>query len=123
MLSILVVVFFIYSFLFFLFCKFFKNMTSNLKTKAIPLKNFLWEICKNHHTYSTFPLKEIYVNGIFKLLKKRSRRKAFGHDNFLCSMLINSAIHIAKPLVHITNAILKSNIDPDDFKHSVVTPF
>jgi hypothetical protein len=106
------------------FCKFFTNMAAEVKSNSILLKNFVWFKPKETFpkTYSTFRFKEVRVNEIFKHLKSLSRKTASGHDNLPTGMLKDTAISIAKPLAHVTNAILKSGIVPEDFKYGIITP-
>lgn len=54
------------------FCSFFTNITSELKSKAIKLKNFFWAKLKPLHpkTYNILWFKPVTTTELFKLLKK-----------------------------------------------------
>ena len=106
------------------FCSFFTNIATELKSKATPLKDFIWRKPKQSYpkTYSTFRFKEVRVNEVFKQLKKLSRKKATGPDELPPGMLKDVAKQISQPLCYVINQSLTSGTIPNDFKYGVVTP-
>ena len=60
------------------FCSFFINIASTLKSKAAPLKNFVWSNPKQNYvkTYSSFRFKDVQEKEVFKFLKNPSRKKS-----------------------------------------------
>ena len=106
------------------FCSFFTNITGELKSKTIKLKNFIWEKPKPPHpkTYNIFRFKPVTTTEVFKLLKNLQRSKACGHDDLPPGFLKDAATCIAKPLCHIVNLSLKSGVVPTDFKIGRISP-
>ena len=106
------------------FCSFFSNIASKLRSKTLPLKNFIWAKPNHLHriTYNTFRFKQVTVMEVFKRLKKLSRQKASGPDDIPPNILKDVAMQIAKPLCYIINLSLKKGMIPTEFKIGRITP-
>ena len=107
-----------------IFCSFFSTCAHKLKTKSMPLRNFVWNYNKSVpiKTAKTFNFTTVSTRSIKKKLIKIKLHKATGNDDLPPRLLKDCASEIASPLCHIVNLSLKTGIVPTEWKVAKVTP-
>ena len=105
------------------FCNFFSTIANKLKSIAFPLTNLRWrnqptEVFYEKHQFTFSMVTDVQV---LKILQGLNRNCATGLDEIPASFLKGIAFVIAKPLAHIINCSLKSDIFPDYLKAAKVT--
>ena len=107
-----------------MFCNYFADVARNLKTKSMPLVDFVWRPTKRFpsRTDKTFKFDPVEEDEIFKLLQELKRKKATGIDQLLSNLLKDSAPVIDKPLAHIINKSLSTSTFPTEWKQAKITP-
>ena len=105
------------------FCSFFLKIAGALKEKLTRFKNFIWSTpCKAKTKAKLgFKLIHVIVSEVFVKLKKLKHKKATGSDNLPSGFLKDVAIIIAKPLSHIINLSIATDIVPPGFKIGLIT--
>ena len=101
---------------------FFTNIAQNLKHETFKLRNFIWE---KSPTLST-PTKDFnfsYVSRIFieRELKSLKLRKAAGCDDLPSGILKDTAYALSRPLIHLINLSLTTELVPNKWKIAKVT--
>ena len=69
-----------------------------------------------------FEFKEVTTTEVFKYLKRLKRKCATGLDNVPACFLKDTAYSLAKPLTHIINLSLQTELFPTELKKARVTP-
>ena len=102
---------------------FFTNIATNLKTKFIPLKNFVW----HYHTQPKqsehlFKFRPVTTKEVWREIKNLKTKKATGVDDIPARLIEDCANVICSPLTHIFNLSLTNAFVPDEWKIAKVTP-
>lgn len=106
------------------FKSFFSSITRTLKSKAMPMKDFIWSkpTILDPRTYKTFRFKQVSPADVCGLLKKLQRKKATGCDDLPSTFLKDSRNVIKSPLSHIINLSMKSGVVPTEWKTARIVP-
>ena len=106
------------------FSTWFASVVTDLKQKAMLLKNFVWgeSTAKQKHTDKVFKFEYVSVIFVRKQLRKLKRSKATGLDNLPPSILKDTADVISKPLCHFINLSLKTGLFPPSWKRARIVP-
>ena len=106
------------------FCSYFSNIANLMKTKAIPLTDFVWR-----KSYFIFPrtIKKFrfqYISKIFveKELKRLKKNKASGLDQLPPTILRDAATEISTPITFILNLSITTNTVPKIWKIARILP-
>lgn len=89
-------------------------MAQSLKTKAFKLKTFAWggplPPSPSNHSFEFNNVSRFFVEKELKLLK---RKKAAGCDNLPPGILKDAAYPLSKPLTHLINLSLSTDLVPN----------
>ena len=106
------------------FKTFFPGIVHSLKSKGIPLVDFIW--CKpkdiNPRTYKTFLLKPATPDEVYGILINLRRKKATGTDGLPASFLKDSKDSIKHHLCHIINMSINTGVVPSAWKIARIIP-
>ena len=95
------------------------NYGSNVSFSIAP---YLEEFCKEKYKERSCNIPLITENETVKYIKQLKNKKSYGTDNINIYLLKISLPFITKPLTHIYNTCIASNIFPDKLKHAKVIP-
>ena len=107
-----------------MFCNYFADVAKNLKSKSMPMIDFVWKSVKVNpiRTDKIFKFSPVSENEILNLLLELKEKKATGIDQLPSNLLKDAAPVIAKPLSHIINTSLTTSIFPTEWKQARITP-
>ena len=96
------------------FSEWFASVVHKLKTKAMPLLDFIWKRPNDMKLRTEASSEFNYVSRVFllKQLKALKRKKATGLDNLPSALLKDCADAKADPLSHLINLSLKTGTVP-----------
>ena len=97
-----------------IFSEWCSSAEHKLKTKAMPLLDFIWKTSNDMKLRTEASFEFNYVSRVFvlKQLKALKRKKATGLDNLPSALLNDCADVIAGPLSHLINLSLKTGTVP-----------
>ena len=106
------------------FNKFFTNTVNSLKTKSIPLCNFIWRrhYMSKSRTSKRFKFKEVSVQYISKVISTLQLKKSVGMDGIPAFILKDCTNVLVGPLTHIINLSLTTGVIPTEWKTAKITP-
>ena len=106
------------------FCSVFTNVISEIKRKAFPLRDFIWQNPSKIEKKSEkwFNFQPVTSADVEKCLKDVKRSKSTGLDDLPPGLLKDSAAAILLPLTHIINLSFSTGVFPTQWKNARIVP-
>ena len=100
------------------FCSFFTNVISEIKWKAFPLRDFIWQ----NPSKIEIKVKNGSLFNLLPVLTLRSVSKVLNVRNRLGLILTDSAAAISLPLTHIINLSFSTGVFPTQWTNARIIP-
>ena len=106
------------------FCSFFTNVISEIKRKAFPLRDFIWQNPSKSQKKSKqrFNFQPFTSADIEKCLKGVKHSKSTRLDDLPPGLLKDSAAAISLPITHIINLSFSTGAFPTQWKNARIVP-